>query len=139
MIQRGSGQIVNVSSMSAFLPAFGGGAYGTAKAALLSMSENLRIEVAHLGIGVTCVCPGITRTPMLERAQQQGGGVEKIGFAQAPEKTALKILAGIKHNKGLVLPSPDARIGYFLKRFFPGLVYRLGLLSVKQNAERPAD
>jgi NAD(P)-dependent dehydrogenase (short-subunit alcohol dehydrogenase family) len=134
MIKRGSGQIVNVSSMAAWFPAFGAVPYSTVKAGLVNMSDNIRIEVAHLGIGVTCACPGVTRTGMLvtQRTKEgQTSGLESSSFGQEPEVTARKIVAGIKKNKRLVLPSLDAKLTYFLRRFFPGLLYRLSMVTTK--------
>jgi short-subunit dehydrogenase len=68
----------------------------------------------------------------------QTSGLESTRFAQEPEVTARKIVAGIKKNKRLVLPSPDARFAHFLKRFFPALSYRLSLLTVRWGTRRRA-
>ena len=51
---------------------------------------------------------------------------------QMPEKTARKIVKGVKKNKGLLLPTIDAKIFYFLKRFFPGLSAAMSLLAAKK-------
>jgi NAD(P)-dependent dehydrogenase (short-subunit alcohol dehydrogenase family) len=59
---RGSGHIVNVSSASGFRGTFGLGLYNASKFALEGLSEALRAELAPLGISVTIVEPGATRT-----------------------------------------------------------------------------
>ncbi|WP_435233678.1 SDR family NAD(P)-dependent oxidoreductase [Micromonospora aurantiaca (nom. illeg.)] len=61
----GSGHIVNVSSILGLTAFPGGGLYCSAKYALEGLSDSLAAEVAHLGIKVTVVEPGYTRTDFL--------------------------------------------------------------------------
>jgi NADP-dependent 3-hydroxy acid dehydrogenase YdfG len=68
MRERGSGRIVNVSSMGANFTFPGGGAYHATKYAVEALSDALRFEVAGFGVGVTVVQPGIIRTAFSERA-----------------------------------------------------------------------
>jgi NAD(P)-dependent dehydrogenase (short-subunit alcohol dehydrogenase family) len=68
MRQRGTGRIVNVSSMGANFTFPGGGSYHATKYAVEALSDALRFEVAGFGIGVTVVQPGIIRTSFSERA-----------------------------------------------------------------------
>ena len=56
-------------------------------------------------------------------------------WGQMPEKTAGKILQGVRKNKGLLLPTIDAKIFYFLKRFFPGLSAAISLLAARKLAQ----
>jgi NAD(P)-dependent dehydrogenase (short-subunit alcohol dehydrogenase family) len=62
MRRQGSGQIVNVSSIAAFLPVPFEGYYAAAKAALLAYSESLRHEVKSFGVRVSVIEPGFFRT-----------------------------------------------------------------------------
>lgn len=62
MLERGSGHIVNVSSMSALAPMPPLGAYAVTKAGVSALSEVLRLEIADRGVGVTQVAPGPTRS-----------------------------------------------------------------------------
>ncbi len=70
-----SGCIVNISAAAAISNYAGFGIYGAAKAALETMSESLRLELAPLGILVMLVQPGPFRTDFisrsLDRAEQQ--------------------------------------------------------------------
>jgi NAD(P)-dependent dehydrogenase (short-subunit alcohol dehydrogenase family) len=68
MRERGTGRIVNVSSMGANFTFPGGGSYHATKYAVEALSDALRFEVAGFGIGVTVVQPGIIRTSFSERA-----------------------------------------------------------------------
>ncbi|MCA9875032.1 MAG: SDR family oxidoreductase [Anaerolineales bacterium] len=62
MTARGSGAIINVSSISAFFPLPGDINYPASKAYLNTFSQALQAEVARQGIRVQALCPGFTRT-----------------------------------------------------------------------------
>lgn len=62
MIARRRGRIVNVSSISAFIPAVGNVTYTSTKAYLAAFSEALQAELAGSGVRVQALCPGFTYT-----------------------------------------------------------------------------
>lgn len=64
MLERGSGRIINVASVAAFLPR---GSYSAAKAWLLTFSRWANIAYAPRGIKVTAVCPGFVHTEFHDR------------------------------------------------------------------------
>ena len=63
MCERRSGQIVIVSSATAFGGMPTATAYGATKAGLLNMAEGLAIELHRYGVHVQCVTPGFVDTP----------------------------------------------------------------------------
>lgn len=67
MHARGAGQIVNVASLAGLIPAPYLAAYSASKHAVVGMSLSLAAEARGSGVGVTCVCPGFTDTPILDR------------------------------------------------------------------------
>jgi short-subunit dehydrogenase len=71
MIERGHGRILNVASISAFQPVPSMALYAASKAFVLSLSESLSEELKGTGVTVTALCPGITKTEMLDRAQDE--------------------------------------------------------------------
>jgi len=64
MLERGSGRIVNVSSVAATLSSPGEAAYDASKAALAVFSEAMAIDLWDLGIRVLTVYPGVVDTEL---------------------------------------------------------------------------
>jgi NAD(P)-dependent dehydrogenase (short-subunit alcohol dehydrogenase family) len=64
MLERGSGTIVNVSSIAATLSAPGESAYDASKAALTAFSEAMAVDLWESGIKVTVIYPGVIDTEL---------------------------------------------------------------------------
>ena len=64
MLERGSGQLVAVSSLAGFRGLPRSAAYSASKAAMTAFFESVRLDVAHRGIDVTIIQPGFIRTPL---------------------------------------------------------------------------
>ncbi len=67
MIARGSGAIVTVGSIDAYMAEQGLISYATSKGAILQVTRSLAIDHARDGIRANCVCPGVTDTPFFRR------------------------------------------------------------------------
>ncbi|GAB3069887.1 SDR family NAD(P)-dependent oxidoreductase [Nocardioides zeae] len=73
------GHVVNTASMAGLIPMLdAGGIYTTTKFAVRGLSASLRLALAPERIGVTCLCPGLTRTRILDA----------VGGAGADDATA---------------------------------------------------
>lgn len=66
MLERGSGQIVNISSVAATLSSPGEAAYDASKSALSVFSEAMAIDLWDRGIKVLVVYPGVVDTPLFD-------------------------------------------------------------------------
>ena len=62
MVERGSGVIINISSMSAFHPLTKVGGYSFSKAAVSSFTEWLAVHLAKTGVRVNAIAPGFFLT-----------------------------------------------------------------------------
>jgi 3-oxoacyl-[acyl-carrier protein] reductase len=67
-----SGSIVSIASAAAIIGMPGRGPYSAAKAALMSLTRVMAVEVAEVGVRVNAVAPGMTRTGLLEQVAQTG-------------------------------------------------------------------
>ena len=72
MLDRGSGVIVNISSINAWEAFPMRLAYCAAKAAVVAMTEVLAIEWADRGVRVNAVAPGVTRTALVQKGIDDG-------------------------------------------------------------------
>jgi len=80
MVARGKGRVLNVASIAAFQPVPSLATYAATKAFVLSLSESLAEELAGTGVSITALCPGITATNMVEKAEKESSGLKIPGF-----------------------------------------------------------
>ena len=66
MREHGGGAIVNLSSISGKVGLMGQTNYSAAKAGIVGLSKAAAKEVAHLGVRINCIQPGLIRTAMTE-------------------------------------------------------------------------
>ncbi|MCP5074674.1 MAG: SDR family oxidoreductase [Rhodobacteraceae bacterium] len=69
-IRKAKGRIVNLSSLSGLLAVPFMGPYNASKAAIESLSDTMRRELQPLGVEVIAIQPGVTRTPMWDKAEE---------------------------------------------------------------------
>ena len=130
MIEAGrGGHVVNVSSAAGLLGLPWHAPYSAAKFGLRGVSEVLRFDLGPHGIGVSLVCPGGVKTPLVETVEIAGidnddPEIRKLKrrferHAVSPEHVAEKILAGVEKNRYLVFTSADIRVAFWLQSWFP--------------------
>ncbi|AKJ31538.1 glucose 1-dehydrogenase [Caldimonas brevitalea] len=71
MLKQGGGSIVNIASVAGLVGAPLQSVYAGSKHAVVGMTKSAAAEYARRGIRINSVCPGITRTAMLERALER--------------------------------------------------------------------
>lgn len=67
MSKRGTGAIVNTSSVDALLCSAGTAVYSAGKSGVIALSKSAAQEYGNLGIRVNAISPGAVRTPLLEK------------------------------------------------------------------------
>ncbi len=85
MVERGSGKILNISSLAAFQPGPLMALYYASKAYLLSFSQAISNELKGTGVSVTVLCPGPTKTSFQD-VVSEGSSTNKITFNMACPK-----------------------------------------------------
>jgi NAD(P)-dependent dehydrogenase (short-subunit alcohol dehydrogenase family) len=126
MKKKGSGHIVNVSSIAGFIGVFGYSDYGASKFALMGLSETLRMELRQYGIRISVLCPPDTDTPGYELENRTKppetwaiGGTAKL---IRPEIVARALLQGIRKERQVILANAEGRLIYLTKRYAPFLL-----------------
>jgi 3-dehydrosphinganine reductase len=123
MLKRGSGHIINISSMAGYLGVFGYSAYGASKYAVSGFSEVLRAEMKPHGIRVSVAFPPDTDTPQLAYEEPFKPPETKAlsGNAKAlpAEKVARSILKQAEKGHFMIFPGTDSRLFYILSSKLP--------------------
>ncbi len=107
MLARGSGHIVNFSSMAGYLVPFGYSAYAPSKYAVRGLSDSLRLELKPQGIRVSVVFPPDTDTPGMANENKTKPYETLEAFSStltSPEKVAKGVLSGIQRGKYTIAP-----------------------------------
>ena len=111
MIERGSGRIVNISSVIGETGNIGQANYAASKAGLAGLTKSLALEMAQRGITVNVVAPGFIETEMV---------------AAIPKETLDKVIARVPQRR-LGRPDEVARVVRFLledeSSYITGAVY----------------
>lgn len=130
MVRAGrGGHLVNVSSAAGLLGLPWHAPYSAAKFGLRGVSEVLRFDLRRHRIGVTLVCPGAVKTPLVESVEVVGVDRDhpvwrKLSkrfeaYAASPDDVATKIIQAMRQGRYLVFTSRDIQLAYWLQRTFP--------------------
>jgi short-subunit dehydrogenase len=127
MIERGTGQIVAVSSLMGKFASPQRSGYVAAKHALQGFMDSLRAEVLDAGIKVLVASPGFVNTDVSINALRGDGSHHgKMDPSQAAaisaERCAEQIVAAMVKNRDEVFPGGKERIGLLLNRISPALL-----------------
>lgn len=118
MKERDGGKILNVASTAAFQPGPYMSVYYATKAYVLSFSEALYEELKPLGIQVSTLCPGPTKTDFHTRAGTTESRLMNM-FQMSAEECAVAAFQGLMQGKRLIIPGWINKIGVFSIRLAP--------------------
>jgi short-subunit dehydrogenase len=94
-LTQSKGQIVFINSSAAIAPNTALAAYSSAKAAMKSIADCLRIEVNPNGVRVMSVYPGKTASVMQKRAHELAGKPYDAASLMQPEDVAQMVLSAL--------------------------------------------
>ncbi|MGB1307591.1 MAG: SDR family NAD(P)-dependent oxidoreductase [Oceanihabitans sp.] len=119
MVARGSGKILNMSSLAAFQPGPLMSIYYASKGYMLSFSEAIACELKGTGVSVTALCPGPTKTAFQETVSQDSKE-NKITFNMASAKeVAMYGYKAMLKGKPVAIPGAFNKFLATLPRFLP--------------------
>ncbi len=104
MVEAGGGAIVNVSSIHGFASIPGFFPYGAAKSGLIGLTRNLALDYGPQGVRVNVVCPGFTRTRLVQ---------ESIDRHDDPPAAEAAMTAGVALGR-IAEPAEVASVIHFL-------------------------
>jgi short-subunit dehydrogenase len=126
MLERGRGDFVSFASMAGWIPMLKTGAYTATKFAVRAFTETLYHENINSGVRFACVCPPAVATPLLKQGKESDWPkmLEDQGAPIEPKTVIDAIEVCLEKGKFFVLPTRDAKIGVFMRRLFPGLIWK---------------
>lgn len=151
MLARGSGSVVNISSVFGIVAWPSQGSYCASKFAVRGFTEALRHELEGTGVKILSVHPGAVATNIVRNArfyadESVGSDRESLikEFAKiartTPLEAAEQIVRAVENGRERVLPGDGARLLDWMQRLMPVSYYRaltkLGGLGPKRNKRK---
>ena len=118
MKERGSGFILNVSSMAARIPAPGITVYSATKAYLRSFGRSLSYELRPYGVSMTTVCPAAIATPLYKLDPKWMKAGLRVGLIRTPRWLVRRSLRAMYRGRRVISPA-------FMNVWLPALIAAL--------------
>jgi NAD(P)-dependent dehydrogenase (short-subunit alcohol dehydrogenase family) len=145
--RRGNGRVVNIASIGGKIAVPHLVPYSASKFALVGLSDGLRAELAHEGIYVTTVCPGLMRTGSHVNALFKGRRSEELAWfavsdslpltSMAGRRAARRILEACRYGEPHLILTQQARAAVLAATLAPNVTARL-LEAVTRLLPAPA-
>lgn len=117
--KRGGGRILNMSSMSCWMPMPGIAMYSATKAYIRVFSRALHYEVCDAGVSVTVACPGGIATSLFGLPEKWRKFAVSIGVLATPEKFAGKAINKMLKGKKQYINGLLNRFSIFFVSILP--------------------
>lgn len=122
MAERGHGHILNMSSMSCWMPMPGIALYSATKAYIRVFSRALHLELRDSGVMVTVACPGGLDTSLFGLPMNLRKLAVRIGALEKPGKFAHKAVNRMLRGRSQYINGIFNRMGILFTGCMPGRV-----------------
>lgn len=128
---RPEAHVLNVCSVLGLAPMPRVAAYCTTKHGLVGFGDSLRIEYGRQGLGVTTLCPGFVRTPLLDEAVESSEKKRRPPalVCVSIDRVARAAVRGVERNRRRVVVDPVGRVVRGAMSLMPGVFDRLFALG----------
>jgi len=143
MKAQGWGHIINVASAGGLLCLTDMGPYNTSKAAVISLSETLRMELGPDKIGITVACPMFFKTNLLadmrctDDWEREWAQSTFDNARMTSDEVARRIIKAAKKNRLYVIPQLSGKVFWLFKRLMPETNYRVYRLLNSSGLLKP--
>jgi len=130
MKAQGGGHIMNVASAAGLLCLTSMGPYSVTKAAVIALSETLRVEAAPYNIHITAACPMFFNTGLLDDMKSTDPWIVEVArtafqVGHPADKIARKLIKAVAKDKLYAVPMFFGKLLWLNKRLTPNLYYNL--------------
>lgn len=129
MQEQGKGYILNVSSISAVMPYPKISLYGPTKGFLRKFTRALRHEMKAMGVHVTCLIPGATKTSLYDTSKINVSLAIRLHIMKQADDVARAGLKALFRNRPVRIPGTLNKLVVYLFPLFPAFfiawVYKL--------------
>lgn len=122
MIDRGGGQILEISSVLGFTGMPYSAAYSASKHAVNGLVKGVRGELKGTGVRIWAACPGRTTSEFSAVAMGPSGQTYKMPEGEPTERIVRAIVKGLDRRTTFIMPSLTARVCVGMSRWCPGLL-----------------
>jgi short-subunit dehydrogenase len=129
MIDRGTGLVVNVSSIAGWIT---GGTYSAAKSWVTVFTESLAQELSGTGVRATAVCPGFVHTEFHQRAGMDLSGVPEFMWLDVDQVVA-QALRDLATSSPVSVAGPQYKVLSAILRHGPRSLARLATASRQRS------
>lgn len=133
MKDRGKGYILNMSSMTARIPAPGIAVYSASKAYLKSFGRSFSYEMRPYGIRVTTVCPAAIDTGLYPLGTRLRKTLRRLGIIRSPHWLAHRAVKALFRGRRTISPGlTNALVPALVAILPPRMIDRLGMKWIQR-------
>lgn len=139
---QGHGYFINIASQAGLTPIPFMSSYNAVKAAVVSLSETMKLELAHDNIDVSVVCPSFFKTNLDESMRTSEPAMKKMmdrAFDKSDisaEQVATRIYQAAQKRRFLILTHKLGKQAFLMKKLMPTAMYIKSMLKKTKSMQR---